>query len=68
MFIVRREHNRQNACLAHFSPFLGLKRLTLEAFWDIQAVKIAQIGLKTGLKYIYSHPKWSGVTLGETHF
>ena len=34
----------------------------------MQAVNTAQVGLKTGPKHIYRHPKRSGITYGKHHF
>ena len=48
-----------------FTPFWSQNGSILRLFWYLQAVKMAQIGLKTGEKQIYRHPKQSGVTFGE---
>lgn len=41
-------HDLKNSFPPTFHPFLAPKQLNLKDFWDIQAVKIDQTGLKTG--------------------
>ena len=53
--------------LPSFDPFLVLNRPLFKAFRDFPWAKMCHHGLKTGLKHLFEHSKWSRITVGKVH-
>ena len=58
----------ENACFDPFLTIVGPKRPIFKAFWDFPWPKTRHHGLKTALKHLFEHPKWSRNNFGKNLF